>query len=173
MRIEKATYVLEVSADSLRVTVGPREGAPWLTLRPHSAFDTVEGCDETLEVSPPQIDGDRIEFERRSTLWEQAHVTVKCMDEQIELRASVRGRGDLAEVKLLALRSLLRERPSGLLPSGYAVGTVTKLYCANPAHPTGVRPVHEPAVIGVTGDGERARTSRSGSTWASPLRWRS
>ena len=157
MRVEKQGYALEVSADGLRVTIGPRDGATWLTLRPQAAFDTVEAWDETIEVSPPRVDGDRIEFARRSTLWERAVVTVECTDEQVELRASVTGRGRLADVKLLALRSLLPEKPSGLLPSGYAVGEVTKLYCANPAHPTGVRPVHEPAVIGVTGDGEPGR----------------
>ena len=101
--------------------------------------------------------GDRIEFARRSSLWERAVVTVECTEEQVELRAFVTGRGRLADVKLLALRSLLPDTPSGLLPSGYAVGEVTRLYCANPAHPTGVRPVHEPAVIGVTGDGEPGR----------------
>jgi hypothetical protein len=157
MRVEKPGYALEVSADGLRVTIGARDGAPWLTLRPHAAFDTVDAWDETLEVSPPRVDGDRIEFTRRSTLWERAVVTVECTDEQVELRASVTGRGRLGDVKLLALRSLLPDRPAGLLPSGYAVGEVTKLYCANPAHPTGVRPVHEPAVIGVTGDGEPGR----------------
>ena len=157
MRVRKPGYTLEISADGLRVTIGRRDGGPWLTLRPHAAFDAVEAWDETLEVLSPRVDGDRIEFERRSTLWERALVTVECKDEQVELRASVTGRARLANVKLLALRSLLPEKPSGLLPSGYAVGEVTKLYCANPAHPTGVRPVHEPAVIGVTGDGEPGR----------------
>src|SRR5829696_6813076 len=133
--------------------LGP-PGDPWLTLRPHAAFDTTDGVDETLSVSPPRVTHGQIEIERRSSLWDRARVTIECTDSQLVLRSSVSGRGALADVNLLAIRSLLPNRPSGLLPSGYAVGRVTKLFCANPAHPTGVRPVHEPAVIGVTGDGE-------------------
>jgi hypothetical protein len=154
--VEKPGYALTVSDDGLRAILGP-PGEPWLTLRPHAAFDTTDGVDETLSVSPPcEIDG-RIEIERRSTLWDRAWVTLECSDSQVVVRSSVSGRGALTDVNLLAFRSLLPDRPSGLLPSGYAVGRVTKLFCANPAHPTGVRPVHEPAVIGVTGDGEPGR----------------
>jgi hypothetical protein len=155
--IETAKYRLEVSADGLKATLGPPDGGAWLTLRPGGAFDTAEGWDETLEVSPPRLDGSRIVIERRSTRWERATVTIDCSSEQVELRASVSGSGELTDVSLLALRSLLPERPTGWLPSGYAVGLLTKLFCANPAHPTGIRPAFEPAVIGVTGDGEPGR----------------
>jgi hypothetical protein len=155
--VEKPGYVLTVAGDGLRATLGPPGGDPWLTLRPHAAFDTTDGLDETLSVSPPrEVDG-RIEIERRSTLWNRAVVTLECSETQVVVRSSVSGRGSLVDVNLLALRSLLADRPSGLLPSGYDVGRVTKLFCANPAHPTGIRPVYEPAVIGVTGDGEPGR----------------
>lgn len=143
--------MIDVSADGLEVSVGG------LTLRPHAAFDTTEGVDETLEVLPPRVEGDRIVFERRSTLWERAVTTILRTDEQIEIRTAVSGRGRLTDVNLLALRSLLSGKPTGLLPSGYAIGELTKLFCANPAHATGVRPAFEPAVIGVTGDGEPGR----------------
>lgn len=143
--------MIELSADGLKVTLGK------LVLRPYAAFDTVAAPDETLEVLPPRVDGDRIVFERRSTIWERAVTTLTRTETQIELRFEVHGRGTLAEVHLLALRSLLRGKPLGLVPSGYAVGELTKLYCPNPAHATGIRPIFEPAVIGVTGDGEPGR----------------
>ncbi len=155
--VEKPGYVFEASEDGLRATLRPAGGEPWLTLRPHAAFDTVDGVDETLSVSAPQLVDGRIVIERRSTLWERAAVTIECADTQVQLRPSVSGRGRLGAADLLALRSLLPDRPTGLLPSGYAVGRVTKLFCPNPAHATGVRPVFEPAVIGVTGDGEPGR----------------
>ena len=143
--------MIAVSDDGLEVSVGG------LTLRPHGAFDTTDGVDETLEVLPPRVEGDRIVFERRSTLWERAATTISSTEEQVEIRSSVSGRGRLTDVNLLALRSLLPDKPTGLLPSGYSVGELTKLFCANPAHATGVRPAFEPAVIGVTGDGEPGR----------------
>lgn len=151
MIVERAGYRLELSDDGLRARTGG------LTLRPHVAFDTVAGVDETLEVLPPRVVGGRIEIERRSTLWERALVTITCTDAQLELRASVRGRGDLTTVDLLALRSLRADKANGLLPSGYAVGELTKLFCPSPAHATGIRPIFEPAVVGVTGDGEPGR----------------
>ena len=143
--------MIAVSDDGLKVSVGG------LTLRPHAAFDTTEGVDETLELLPPRVEDDRIVFERRSTLWERAVTTIATTDTQLEIRSSVSGRGRLTDVNLLALRSLLPDQPTGLLPSGYSVGELTKLFCANPAHATGVRPAGEPAVIGVTGDGEPGR----------------
>lgn len=149
--VQTSAYRLEVSADGLRARLGP------LTLRPHAAFDTTVGRDETLAVSAPRIVGGRIELERRSSLWERALVTIDCTDEQLELRASVDGSGRLTDVDLLALRSLLPDKPTGLLPSGYDVGEVGKLFCPDPAHATGIRPVSDPAVVGVTGDGEPGR----------------
>jgi hypothetical protein len=143
--------VIDVSDDGLKVSVGG------LTLRPHAAFDTTEGLDETLEVLPPRVEGDRVVLERRSTLWERAATTISSTGAQVEIRSSVSGRGRLSDVNLLALRSLLPDKPTGLLPSGYSIGELTKLFCANPAHATGIRPVFEPAVIGVTGDGEPGR----------------
>lgn len=143
--------MIEVAGDGLRATLGK------LTLRPHAAFDTVEAPDETLEVLPPRVEGERIVLERRSTVWDRAVTTITRAEGQVELRFEVHGRGTLADVNLLALRSLLPDRPTGLLPSGYSVGELTKLYCPNPAHATGIRPIVEPAVIGVTGDGDPGR----------------
>jgi len=48
--VEKPGYVLEVSDDGLRATLRPGGGEAWLTLRPHAAFDTVDGVDETVTV---------------------------------------------------------------------------------------------------------------------------
>jgi hypothetical protein len=155
--VEKPGYALEIAEDGLSATLRPAGGEAWLILRPHAAFDTVHGVDETLSVSEPRLVDGRIVIERRSTLWERAAVTIECTDTQVEIRAEVSGNGRLAAVDLLALRSLISGRPTGLLPSGYAVGRVTKLFCPNPAHATGIRPVHEPAVIGVTGDGDPGR----------------
>jgi hypothetical protein len=149
--VEKEAYRLEVAEDGLKATLAG------LTLRPHAVFGTVAASDETVEVLPPRRDGDTIEVARRSTLWERAATTIVCTDTQVELRFSVVGRGDLDAVELLALRSLLPHKPTGLLPSGYAIPGVARLFCPNPAHATGVRPVVEPAVIGITGDGEPGR----------------
>jgi hypothetical protein len=155
--VEQPGYVLEVSADGLRATLRPPGGDPWLTLRPLSAFDRTDRVDETLAVSPPRLEDGRVVIERRSTAWDRAEVSIACTETQIELRSSVSGRGDLADVQLLAARSLLPQKPTGLLPSGYAIPGLAKLFCPNPAHATGIRPVVEPAVIGVTGDGEPGR----------------
>ena len=155
--VEKPGYVLEVAADGLRATLSPVGGETWLTLRPHVALDTVDGVDETLSVTEPTLVDGRIVIERRSTLWDRAAVTIECTDTQLEIRASVSGKGRLATADLLALRALMPDRPTGLLPSGYAVGRVTKLFCPNPARATGIRPVSESAVIGVAGDGEPGR----------------
>jgi hypothetical protein len=143
--------MIEVAPDGLTLAVGP------LTLRPHAAFDTVDAPDETLEVLPPRVDDGRIVLERRSTVWERALTTVAHDGDQVELRFEVHGRGVLTEVSLLALRALLPARPTGLLPSGSGLGALAKLYCPNPAHATGTRPLEEPAVIGVTGDGDPGR----------------
>jgi hypothetical protein len=108
-------------------------------------------------VSAPRLVDGRIVIERRSTVWDRAEVSIECTETQVELRTSVSGRGRLTELNLLAARALLPEKPTGLLPSGYAIPGLAKLFCPNPAHATGIRPVHEPAVIGVTGDGEPGR----------------
>jgi hypothetical protein len=149
--VEKDAYRLEVTDDGLKARLGG------LTLRPLAAFDTSDGVDETLAVSPPRLEDGAIVVERRSARWERAQVTITCTDTQVELRASVAGRGALTDVNLLAVRALLPDRPTGLLPSGYGIPEVAKLFCASPAHATGVRPVHEPAVIGALGDGEPGR----------------
>jgi hypothetical protein len=148
--VETPHYRLEVSADGLKAAFGP------LTLRPHAAFDTAGGPDETLSVAPPRVVDGRIEVERRSTAWERAVTTITCTEQQVELGFSVAGSGELTEANMLALRSLIPDK-LGLLPSGYAIGELTKLFCASPAHATGIRPAFEAAVSGVTGDGEPGR----------------
>ncbi|HUQ22611.1 MAG TPA: hypothetical protein VM049_06305 [Gaiellaceae bacterium] len=148
--VETPAYRLEVSANGLRVTLGD------LVLRPYAAFDTLGAVDETLAVLPPRVAEGRIELERRSTRWDRALTSIACTEDQVELTFSVAGSGELTGVSLLALRSLIPDR-LGWLPSGYGVGELNKLFCANPAHATGTRPAHEPAVIGATGDGEPGR----------------
>jgi hypothetical protein len=152
--LEAPAYRLEMSADGLKAILGPPDGGAWMTLRPHAAFDTTDRTDETLSVSPPRVVDGRIEVERRSTLWERAVVSLELGETAVDIRASVSGSGYLTDVSVFALRSLLPEKPTGLLPSRHAF---TRLFCANPAHATGFRPALEPAVIGVTGDGEPGR----------------
>ena len=152
--VEARTYRLELSADGLKATLGPPEGGTWLVLRPHAAFDTTDGTDETLSVSPPSFVDGRIEVERRSTLWERAVVSFEPGETALDIRAAVHGRGRLTDVAVFALRSLLPGGPTGLMPSGHSF---SRLFCANPAHATGIRPALEPAVIGITGDGEPGR----------------
>ena len=81
MIVEKPGYVLEVAADGLRATLSPVGEEPWLTLRPHAAFDTVDGVDETLSVADRRSSTARIVIERRSTLWDRAAVTIECTDD--------------------------------------------------------------------------------------------
>jgi hypothetical protein len=153
--LEDGGYRLEVSADGLTASLTRAgDGELVARLRPHAAFDRVDGPDETLTVSPPRVVGGSIEVERRSTRWECAAVSLRWSGGQLELRASVAGRGRLTDVNLLALRSLLASAPAGLLPSALPG---TRVFCANPAHATGIRPAYEPAVVGVTGGGEPGR----------------
>ena len=152
--VERPGYRLELSADGLKAILGPPGGGTWLQLRPHAAFDTTHGKDETLSVAPPRVVDGRIEVERRSTIWQRAVVSFEPGESAVDIRSSVLGSGALTGVSIFALRSLLPGEPTGLLPSGHAF---TRLFCANPAHAEGVRPALEPAVIGVNGDGEPGR----------------
>jgi hypothetical protein len=153
LALERDGFTVAVSADGLWLTVARPDGTLSARLRPHAAFDRVDGVDETPAVSAPRLVDGRIEVERRSTLWDRAVVAVAATDTQVELRATVEGSGRLTDVDLLALRSLLPNAPA-LLPSALPG---TRLFCANPAHATGIRPAVEPAVIGVTGGGEPGR----------------
>jgi hypothetical protein len=152
--VSTAAYELDVADDGLRATLRSPAGEHLLTLRPLAALDRTEGLDETLAVSQPRREGEAIVVERRSTLWERAATTFVCSDQALEVRTSVRGRGELTDVLLLGGRSLLRGKPHGLLPSG---SSFRSLFSPNPADHRAVRPAGEPAVIGVVGDGEPGR----------------
>jgi hypothetical protein len=149
-----AGYTLAVSGDGRRATLSSAAGEPWLTLRPFAALDRVDGVDETLAVSPPTRDGDTVQIERRSTLWDDARTTFVCTPGAIEIRTSVTGRGSLTDVHLLGGRSLLPKGPHGFMPSGSKLRT---LFTPNPSSPWAVRSTGEAAVIGVVGDGEPGR----------------
>lgn len=156
--VDGGGYRVDVAPNGMRATLASPGGSPWLTLRPFAAFDTVHAPDETLAVEPPRIgsgpDG-VIEIERRSTVWERALLRLVCTDESVELRAAVTGRGALTDVHLLGGRSLIAGAPTGFMPSGSSFRT---LFTPNPEDPVRlVRGAREPAVIGVSGDGEPGR----------------
>lgn len=154
--VETARYRLEFALNGLRATFSSPTGEHWLTLRPLTAFDTAAAPDETLSVSAPRTAGDGVvEVERRSTVWERATTTFVCREDHVEVRASVSGRGALTDVHLLGGRSLVPGSPTGFMPGGSSFRT---LFTPNPEDPVRLlRSAREPAVIGVTGDGEPGR----------------
>jgi hypothetical protein len=149
-------YRLEVDESGLQATLSSPDGERWLTLRPLAALDTVDAPDETLAVEPARVADERtIVVERRSTCWERTSVTLVCGEDTIDVRTRVSGRGGLAEAHLLAARSLVSGQPTGFLPSGTGLRT---LFSPNPGDPGKLlRPASEPAVIGVSGDGNPGR----------------
>ena len=153
--VEATSYRLDVAADGMRALLTTPDGTQWAALRPLAAFDRSDGLDETLAVEPPRVDGDAIEVERRSTLWERAVVRLVCTDDGIEIVASVAGAGAVTDVHLLAARSLIPTLPTGFLPSGASFRGV---FSPNPGDPSRrVRPAAEAGVIRVPGDSERGR----------------
>jgi len=154
--VETETYALAVGDQGLTADLLSPAGDLWLRLRPLAAVDAADAPDETLAVDPPvRIAENAVEVRRRSTRWDDAVVRLVCAGDGLEVRTSVRGRGALATVRLLAGRSLLRGRPTGVLPSG---STFTTLFSPNPDDPQRVvRPASETAVIGVVGDSEPGR----------------
>jgi hypothetical protein len=156
LAFETAAYRLELSPDGLVAWLSPRDGAPWASLRPLAALDTKAGPDETLAVEPPRVVAPGVfEVERRSMRWERALVRLTCTDDGVAVAASVRGRGDLTDVHLLAGRSLIPGKPTGFLPSGSRFRT---LFTPNPGDPGRLaQDAGEPAVIGVSGDGQPGR----------------
>ena len=153
-QVERARYRLDVAADGSVATLTSDAGA--LTLRLLSAFDTVDGVDETLEIAAPRVVGDaRVEVARRSTLWERAAVTVTCGEDTVDVVASVSGRGRVTDVHLAGGRSLAASKATGFLSSG---STFTRLFSPNPEDPGRIeRSTRERVAIGVTGDGELGR----------------
>ena len=152
---ENAAYRLTLAQGGRRIDLGPPGGGRWLTLSLLAALDRTDGVDETLAVSAPKVDGDTIVVERHSTVWEDARLELRCLPASVEIRTVVRGRGDLAAVRLLGGRSLIPGAPLGLVSSGT---DLSALFCPNPEDLLApVRHVREGAAIGVVGDGEPGR----------------
>jgi hypothetical protein len=148
-------YRLDFAPNGRYVTLASVEGSPLLTLSLLAAVDTVDAVDETVSVSPPDHGDGAIVVERRSTLWERAWLELRCLDACVEVQSFVRGRGAIADVRLLGGRSLIRGAPLGRAWSRSALRT---LFTPNPedgaAH---IRPLAEGTTIGVVGDGEPGR----------------
>jgi hypothetical protein len=153
--VEKRAYRLELARNGLALVMSSPDGTDWLSLRLFAAVDAAEGADETLSVEPPRRDGDTIEVERRSTLWDRAGLTLRCGDDKLDVETWVEGRGRPTEVHLLGGRSLLPKPAMGFLPTGSRFRT---LFTPTPADPVRlVRGASESAVAGVSGDGEAGR----------------
>lgn len=156
--VDSSRYRLRVAHDGTLATLSSPEGRHWASLRLLTAFDSVEGPDETLWVGAPRaLEGTSpsIEIERRSTRWQRGLLTLVCAEDAIEIRTSVSGGGRLTDVHLLGGRSLLRGSGTGFLPSGSSFRT---LFSPNPGDPRRLlRSASEPAVIGVAGDSAPGR----------------
>ncbi len=150
MILDGPGYRVALADDGLTAELGP------LRLRPLAALDTVGAVDETLAVEPPRLLAPGVaEVRRRSTVWDEAVVRLVCADDGLEVHTTVRGRGRLDTVRLLAGRSLLPGRPNGLLPSGVAP---SPLFTPSPDDPELL--LHssaETVSIGVVGDSEPGR----------------
>jgi hypothetical protein len=152
---ESPRYRLEVAPDGLLARLFTPACGQLASLRPLAALDTVDGQDETLAASVRRVDDSTFVVERRSTRWDRASTTLVCGDDAIEVRTSVAGHGDLADVHLLAARSLRAGGHLGYLPSGASFRTLFSPSPSDPARP--LRPASEPALIGVLGDSEPGR----------------
>ncbi len=148
--VQRPAYRLAV--EGMRAVVSAPDGRPWASLSLLAALDTVGARDETLAVSA-RLEDDVFVVERRSTVWDEAVVELVCGDDGLEVRTSVAGTGVLDDVHLLGGRSLIAGVPTGFLPSGSSFRT---LFSPNPSGRL-VRSAGEPAVIGVSGDGEPGR----------------
>lgn len=123
-----------------------------LSLSLLSAFDTVDGVDETLELGELR-DG---VVERSSTLWERAWLELREVEGGLEVQACVRGRGSLTNVTLLGGRSALGDgAPLGRTWSGTEL---TELFSPSPEDGLPpLRSVAAGATVGVVGEGEPGR----------------
>lgn len=145
---------IEIDEDRLVAEVRGDDGGLWCQLRLLSSLDTMGGPDETLAVRSVTRDGDRVEVRCVSSRWDERVTVLERHADRLELRTTVRGRGDLLTAHLLGGH----RPPSGFLPSGSALRTV---FSPNPDHPRRVlRPAVEPAVIGVVGDGAEPGVGR-------------
>lgn len=141
-----ATYSIDVRARSVAVTSG--DGEPLLQLSLLSAFDRVDSVDETLLVET-KFDGETIEVDRRSSIWDRAGMTIHCRPDCIEVHSWVEGEGPLRTVHLLGGRSIA-PGPTGFFPSGTAA---KRLFTPSPGDPGRLElDAGERTVIGVSGD---------------------
>jgi hypothetical protein len=155
---ENGAYRLALAQAGRRIEVGGAgsHGGD-LSLSLLAALDAVHGADETLEVLAPDVRGDgTIVVERRSTLWERAWLELRCLDGAVEVHTCVRGRGELATVRLLGgVSALANGAPLGRMLSGTRLRT---LFSPNPEDGAApFRPAAEGAVTGVLGEGEPGR----------------
>jgi hypothetical protein len=152
---ETDSYALELAGHGRRVELRVGDAVP-LALSLLSGVDRVDAADETLALSEPDVRGNVVVVERRSTIWEHARVELHCLDEVLEVRTFVRGSGAIGTVRLLGGRSLLAGTPLGPSRSGTRL---TTLFSPNPEdHAEPFRRAGEGAAIGVVGDSEPGRT---------------
>lgn len=151
-------YRLTVAADgtTARLVAGAAHG---VDLQLAGALDRVGAVDETLSVAAPELDltgpDPVVTVVRRSTAWRQAATRVVCTPDGPELTWHVSGAGEVGDVALLATRSALGGRGTGLRPSGHAWRT---LFTPNPGPPRRLlRSAGESAVIGACGDARPGR----------------
>ena len=142
-----------LSREGAYVALSAASGELWARLSLLSAFDRIDGLDETLAVEA-RAEGSTIEVERHSTIWDRAGASVVCDADRIEMRNWVEGTGRLADVHLLGGRSIA-PGPTGFLPSGTEAKT---LFTPNPGDPARLSiGAGEGAVIGVSGDSAPGR----------------
>jgi hypothetical protein len=152
---ENDTYSLALTGHGRRVEL-QSGGRPQLAVSVLAAVDRVDGTDETLALAAPDVRGNVIVVERRSTQWEHAWLELHCLERALEVRTFVRGRGALGNVRLLGGRSLVAGTPLGPSLSGTRF---TTLFTPNPQdHADALRPIREGAALGVVGDSEPGRT---------------
>jgi hypothetical protein len=148
-------YELELAGNGRRVELRTG-GRMRLALSLLAAVDRVGGLDETLALSEPDVRDGVVVVGRRSTQWEHARTELHCLERAVEVRTFVRGRGPLADVRLLGGRSLIAGAPLGPSLSGTALPT---LFTPNPEdHAEQIRSSRDGAAIGVVGDSEPGRT---------------
>jgi hypothetical protein len=156
-----------VTAPGYRLTVAPdgvtarlaTDGAHPVELQLPGALDRTGAADETLSTSAPALDTGGPEpvvtVTRRSTAWTRAATRIVCTPDGPELTWTVHGDGTLTDVALLATRSALGGRGTGLRPSGHAWHT---LFTPNPGPPRRLlRGAGESAVVGACGDARPGR----------------
>jgi hypothetical protein len=147
---ENDVYRLTLAGAGRRIDVGSLVSLSLL-----AELDTTDGADETLELREPELRGDTIVVERRSTLWERAWLELRCLESCLEVHTCVSGRGALTGARLLGGRSAIPGTHLGRIDSGTTLRT---LFSPNPEDGVPpLRPAAEGAVIGVVGGSEPGR----------------